>query len=153
MENNELLELRGMVGTIAIENAELKKRIAVLEKNNRQRVYARLGFVLAACILAFAWFQLKHTFSGRWIEVHDRDAHISAWLDDTGLQFKDKQGRVRAKLGLFPEGSPFLQMFSEAGTMKAQLFIYPPDDAGYLMLWGKDGKGMRYPASTLENEK
>jgi hypothetical protein len=113
MESHELLELRSSVGSIVNENAQLKERISVLEKKNRQSGWIRLLFAIAACCFIFAWTQFGHTFSGVWMGIRDHDGHISAWLDDSGLQLKDKQGRVRAKLGLFEGGAPFFQMFSE----------------------------------------
>lgn len=150
MTPDEFEKFKVAVASMELENSTLKERIAALEKRMRPNRWL-LGLVLLilVCTFAFLRWPTIQTFSGRWMATNDRDGHIGAWLDDTGLRFMDKQGRVRAKFGLFPGGSPFLQMFSEDGVMRAQLFIYPPDKAGYLMLWGKDGKGVRYPASLL----
>jgi hypothetical protein len=148
MQPNELDNLKVMVGSVMSENLALKERVSLLEKRTKVRAVSLVTIAIVLFINIYL-LQSKQTFSGRWMAVNDRNGHISAWLDDTGLQFKDQQGRVRAKLGLFPGGDPFLQMFSEDGVMRAQLFIYPPDKAGYLMLWGKDGKGVRYPPSTV----
>lgn len=135
------------LATIAMENAALKERVAVLEQADRRKRWAGGAVVLAFSTVVLSQYFIRQTFSGRWWAIHDRQGHISAWFDDTGLQLKDAKGVVRAKLGLsIPGGAPILQFFDERNQVRAQLFQYT-DGSAYLMLWDKDGKGVRYPPS------
>ena len=135
------------LATNAMENAALKERVAVLEQADRRKRWAGGAVVLAFSTVVLSQYFIHQTFSGRWWAIHDRQGHISAWFDDTGLQLKDAKGVVRAKLGLsIPGGAPILQFFDERNQVRAQLFQYT-DGSAYLMLWDKDGKGVRYPPS------
>lgn len=144
----ELAELKQQVATASIENISLKERVDILEKKTNGTLRSIIAFgAMLAVYMTGSYFFMHSTFSGRWISTHDREGHIGAWLDDTGLELKDVNGNERAKLGLFPEGSPFLQFFDEQHNMRAQLFLYKDGGGtdGYLMLWDKNGKGVRYP--------
>jgi len=136
--------------TIAMENAALKERVVALEQADRRKRWSwsrSIIVVLALSTLALSQYFIRQTYSGRWWAINDRQGRISAWFDDTGLQLKDAKGVVRAKLGLsIPGGAPILQFFDERNQVRAQLFQYT-DGSAYLMLWDKDGKGVRYPPS------
>lgn len=145
-------DFQEQLATVAMENAALKERVAALEqagdRNKRWSKARILGLVFMFVPLAGSQYFLSQTFSGRWWSIHDRQDRISAWFDDTGLQLKDSKGTVRAKLGLSPgDGAPILQFFDERNQVRARLFQYT-DGSAYLMLWDKDGKGVRYPPST-----
>lgn len=140
-------DFQEQLATIAMENAALKERVTVLEQADRRKRWAGGAVVLAFSTVVLSQYFIHQTFSGRWWAINDRQGHISAWFDDTGLQLKDAKGVVRAKLGLsIPGGAPILQFFDERNQVRAQLFQYT-DGSAYLMLWDKDGKGVRYPPS------
>lgn len=127
------------------DNISLEKRLRSLEEANKR--HRRATLILSLVVLGFAIFALQSkTFSGRWLAIHDRQDHISAWWDDEGLELHDASGTVRAKLSLAPDGSPYLQFFDRLHRLRSQLFLYT-DGAGYLMLWDKNGKGTRFPPS------
>ncbi len=141
-------DFQEQLATIAMENAALKERVAVLEQADRRKRWPGVvAVVLVFSTVVITQYFIRQTFSGRWWAINDRQRHISAWFDDTGLQLKDAKGVVRAKLGLsIPGGEPILQFFDERNQVRTQLFQYT-DGSAYLMLWDKDGKGVRYPPS------
>jgi len=129
---------------VMAEVLELKARLDKLGKERRRSWWVLLP-VVVSLVIALSVIVMK-PYDGRWWAIHDRDGHTTAWFDDQGLQLKDANGRVRAKFGLFPAGSPYLQFFDEANHIRAQLFVYT-DGSGYLMTWDKNGKGARFPPS------
>lgn len=141
------LELQGQIAAAEVANAALRERVAALEKAHRQQrlsIFTLFMILIGALLLSQSSSQ--QVFSGRWWAIHDKQKHITAWFDDDGLQLKDAKGTVRVKLGLSPSGAPTLQFFDEQSHVRAQLFQYT-DGSAYLMLWDKDGKGVRYPPS------
>ena len=140
-------DLQEQLATIAMENIALKERLAVLEQADRGRRWSWVALMVLLATFALTHYFSRQTFSGRWWDIHDRQGHIRAWFDDTGLQLKDANGVVRARLGLSElGGAPILQFFDERSQLRTQLFQHP-DGSAFLMLWDKDGKGVRYPPS------
>ena len=139
-------DFQEQLATIAMENAALKERLVALEQADRRKRWSGVVAVLVFSTIVISQYFIHQTFSGRWWEIHDRQNRMSAWFDDTGLKLKDVKGVVRAKLGLSLDGAPILQFFDERNQVRAQLFQYT-DGSAYLMLWDKDGKGVRYPPS------
>lgn len=124
----------------------VEERVQTLEQANKG--HRRATLILAIMFLMSIVFNVlqSKTFSGRWMAIHDKQDRISAWWDDGGLELHDKTGTVRAKLGLFSDGSPYLQLYDGQHHLRSQLFLYG-GDTGYLMLWDKHGKGTRFPPS------
>jgi len=165
MTPRELEELKNQIATVSVENISLKERVDVLEKATRGQRRATIILCVMAFFAVLGYALGGKTFSGRWLAVHDKEGHIRAWLDDSGLELKDAKGNVRAKLddggltlkdakgnvraaiAVGPEGWPMLQVSDEQHKAHAELFLFPADGGAYLMIWDKDGKGHRYPPS------
>lgn len=141
--NHEIKVLETKFAEISSEHAIVRQKMAALEKAGR--AHRRATLILSGLLIFSVALGLltSKTFSGRWLAVHDKQDHISAWWDDSGLELHDAGGVVRAKLGLLPDGSPYLQFFDKHHRLRSQLFLY--DGNGYLMLWDKAGKGVRVP--------
>ena len=145
--DREVEELKEKLALISAENNNIREQMSSLQttvKGTRTSLFKILIF-LSITILFWSIIG-KKTFSGRWFAVQDREEKIRGWWDEDGLELKDKIGVVRAKLGLFPDGSPYVQLFDQKHQLRSQLFVYP-DGSGYLMLWDKYGKGVRFPPS------
>ena len=93
MTPQESEELKKQIATVSVENISLKERVDVLEQATRRRRWSTiiLGVMVFSAVLGYAFVASK-TFSGRWLAVHDKEGHIRAWLDDSGLELKDAEG-------------------------------------------------------------
>ncbi|MBI1215880.1 MAG: hypothetical protein GC185_08690 [Alphaproteobacteria bacterium] len=114
------------------------------------RLKRALVKISAIFLLLFAAnvFLFSKTASVRWIAINDRQGHIAGWWDAEGIRIKDAQGRDRLKIGMVGS-QPEVQLFDAQGKIKAQVFVYGEDKKpgeGYVMLWDKNGKGVRVPA-------
>lgn len=143
--DRDIAKLEKKLAEITAENIATREKLAALEKSNQGHWRAMLILLGLFVFYTVIGLLSGKTFSGRWLAVHDRQDHIRAWWDDTGLELHDADGVVRAKLGLFPDGAPYLQFFDQRHRLRSQLFLH--DDNGYLMLWDKNDKGVRVPPS------
>ena len=132
---------------MGLEIDKLEGKVNSLEIKIKWMRISLIVIVLMFFAQAYRDYSRK-VFSGRWIAIKDGEEKLRGWLDEEGLELKDKTGIVRAKLGLSQDGSPFLQFYDQKHQLRAHLFVYA-DGSGYLMLWDKDGKGIRVPASKV----
>ena len=145
--SDKLDEFENRLTTLVKENGDLKEKLILL---NRRVNATRLSLLFILLMgFSYVFFQYtQKTFLVRWLAVNDKEGKMRGWWDQDGFEMTDKTGVVRAKLSLSLDGSPYLQFYNQKHEVRTQLFVYP-DGSGYLMLWDKDGKGVRYPPSNV----
>jgi hypothetical protein len=127
----------------------LETRLVEIEKKVRRLELARWSTMMGLVLLAISWLisaAVRNPGADvRWLSVHDRDDRLRGWFDEEGVQLKDASGHARLKLGLYPDGSPYLQFFDREQRLRSHLSMYPPDGSMRLWFADKEGKWVIYP--------
>lgn len=94
--------------TTPIAASDVESRLATLERRNR-RLSALVGLMFLFLIVLLVW------------QVLPGQSVVSA----STFEVRDRQGRVRAELGMRHDGTPWLRLNNEAGKARALLFMRP----------------------------
>jgi hypothetical protein len=111
-------------------------RLEELERQNRGRGFFRTVLLgLLAVILATQAFLFFRTQTSKGplevqsLMVRDQNGYVRAWLGEQdgtlALNLRDRQGKLRAVMGLEKDGSPALIIYDEKQRLQAELHLGP----------------------------
>jgi hypothetical protein len=143
----------------------LHDRLEALEHQNQGRRFFRTVLLgLLAVILAtqtFLFFRPQSPSGSLEVQnlmVRDQNGAIRAWLGEKNgklaLDLKDRQGKLRAALGLGADGSPALVLYDEKQRVRAELQLWPNGEPR-LTLRDKsslEGKTEQHAPNDLDNQ-
>jgi len=143
----------------------LYDRLDALEQQNQGRRFFRTVLLgLLAVILAtqaFLFFRTPSSTGALEVQnlmVRDQNGAIRAWLGEKNgklaLDLKDRQGKLRAALGLGSDDSPALVLYDEKQRVRAELQLWP-DGEPRLILRDKSslaGKTEQHSLNDADNQ-